>query len=102
MTDFTPISNISRRNLANHVGSNNKRTGAKGNFRKSLDQVAISQESKAQAASKSKEASSVEIRQDLVRKFRNDLKTGSYKVKAEEIANKMIQKIGEEKDRVIF
>ena len=38
-----------------------------------------------------------EIRQDLVSKYRTGLKKGTYTVKAEEIAAKIIQKIRDQK-----
>lgn len=42
--------------------------------------------------------SSPEIRHDLVNKFRNFLGNGTYVVKADEIADKIVQKIRESKN----
>lgn len=42
------------------------------------------------------------IREQLVSKFREVLEEGTYKVKADEIAKKMVQKIQEEKDQTII
>ena len=47
-------------------------------------------------------AASPEIRQGLVQKYRISLANGTYEVKAEELAEKMIQKIRESKTRGIF
>ena len=40
-----------------------------------------------------------EVRQDLVRKYKVSLANGTYEVKAQELAEKMIQKIRENKSR---
>jgi len=43
-----------------------------------------------------------EVRKDLVSKYKSILKKGSYKIKAEEIADKMVQKIREDRNQVLF
>ncbi len=45
---------------------------------------------------------SPEIRQDLVNKYKVSLANGTYEVKAQELAEKMIQKIRENKTREII
>ncbi len=45
---------------------------------------------------------SPEIRQDLVDKYKVSLANGTYEVKAQELAEKMIQKIRENKTREII
>ena len=42
------------------------------------------------------------IRQDMVDKYKSSLAKGTYEVKAEELAEKMIQKIREDKTREII
>ena len=42
------------------------------------------------------------IRQDVVDKYKSSLANGTYEVKAEELAEKMIQKIREDKTRGII
>ena len=49
-----------------------------------------------------KAAGSPEIRQDLVTKYKVSLADGTYEVKAQELAEKMIQKIRENKTRNII
>ena len=49
-----------------------------------------------------KAADSPEIRKDLVNKYKISLANGTYEVKAEELAEKMIQKIRESKTRGVF
>jgi len=46
--------------------------------------------------------SRAEVRKDLVSKYKSILKKGSYKIKAEEIADKMVQKIREDRNQVLF
>jgi anti-sigma28 factor (negative regulator of flagellin synthesis) len=46
--------------------------------------------------------SSPEIRQELVNKYKDSLANGTYEVKAQELAEKMIQKIREDKTRRII
>ena len=46
-----------------------------------------------------KEKKSSEIRYDLVRKFQNELKKGDYSIKANDIAEKIVQKISDDKDK---
>ena len=46
--------------------------------------------------------SSPEIRQELVNKYKVSLANGTYEVKAQELAEKMIQKIREDKTRTII
>lgn len=49
-----------------------------------------------------KAAGSPEIRKDLVNKYKASLANGTYEVKAQELAEKMIQKIRESKTRGII
>lgn len=49
-----------------------------------------------------KDAGSLEIRRDLVDKYKVSLANGTYEVKAQELAEKMIQKIRENKSRGII
>jgi anti-sigma28 factor (negative regulator of flagellin synthesis) len=43
-----------------------------------------------------------EVREDLVNKYKTILKKGNYRIKDEEIADKMVQKIREDKNQVFF
>lgn len=67
-----------------------------------VDRVTLSQTSKVQASQKPKLAHTSEVRKELVSKFRDFLEKGSYQVKADEIADKMVQKIRENKNRLII
>ena len=46
--------------------------------------------------------SATEIRKDIVEKYKTSLAEGTYEVKAEELAEKMIQKIRDNKKRAII
>jgi flagellar biosynthesis anti-sigma factor FlgM len=64
------------------------------------DKVTLSEPFKAQAsANKSKDTAS-KIRHELVNKYRKVLQDGSYEVKANEIADKIVQNIRENKNRM--
>ena len=65
-----------------------------------LDRITISKTSENQDVSiKSKKATS-EIRHDLVNKFRNVLRDGNYSIKSDEIADKIVQKIRDNKNHL--
>jgi anti-sigma28 factor (negative regulator of flagellin synthesis) len=65
-----------------------------------LDCVTLSQVSKNQDTSKVSKGTTNEIRHDLVNKFRNILKDGTYSIKADEIADKIVQKIRDNKNHL--
>ena len=67
---------------------------------KPLDRITLSETSKKKDVSiKSKKVTS-EIRHDLVNKFRNVLRDGNYSIKADEIADKIVQKIRDNKNNL--
>ena len=66
-----------------------------------VDKVTISEHSKAQASADKSKDTANEIRHELVNKFRNVLKNGSYEVKANEIAEKIVQNIRENKNHLV-
>ena len=80
----------------------NKPAVGKPSSTKNVDQVTLSETSKAQASASEVKSVASEIRQDLVNKFREILQNGSYEVKANEIADKIVQKIRENKNNMIL
>ena len=66
-----------------------------------VDKVTLSEPSKAQASVSKSKATTSEIRHELVNKFRNVLQNGSYEVKANEIAEKIVQNIRENKKYLV-
>jgi flagellar biosynthesis anti-sigma factor FlgM len=69
-------------------------------YRKPLDRVTLSKVSKKQDTSKASKGTTSEIRHDLVKKFRNILQDGTYSIKADEIADKIVQKIRDNKNHL--
>ena len=67
-----------------------------------VDMVTLSEPSKAQALAGKSKATANEIRHELVNKFRNVLQNGSYEVKSNEIADKIVQNIQENKHRLVW
>ena len=101
MTELDPTIRVDRKNPLNKPSGKiprgaSKETSPVGN----VDRVTLSGTSKTAASVKSSTAS--DIRRDLVEKFRTVLADGSYQVKAQEIADKMVQKIRENKNRLIL
>ncbi len=72
----------------------NKNSKASGN---NLDRITLSEISKNKIK---KNNITGEIRHDLVNKFRNVLKDGNYSIKADEIADKIVQKIRDNKNHL--
>tara|TARA_Y100001960_G_scaffold4134_1_gene4501 strand:+ start:227 stop:541 length:315 start_codon:yes stop_codon:yes gene_type:complete len=64
------------------------------------DRITLSKNSKKQPVLIESEKVTGEIRHDLVNKFRNILKDGSYSIKADEIADKIVQKIRDNKNHL--
>ena len=77
----------------------NKNSKPSGNV---PDRITISETTKNQAVSINSEKISGEIRHDLVKKFRNVLKDGHYSIKADEIADKIVQKIRDNKNHLVL
>jgi anti-sigma28 factor (negative regulator of flagellin synthesis) len=71
-----------------------------GAFKKPLDRVTLSEVSKIQGTTKVSKGTTSEIRHDLVNKFRNILQEGTYSIKADEIADKIVQKIRDNKNHL--
>jgi anti-sigma28 factor (negative regulator of flagellin synthesis) len=71
------------------------------NFKSALDKVTFSSGEKI-STSGVKGKKTPEIRCDLVKELQSQLKNGFYKVKADEIAEKIVQKIKDDKDLKII
>ena len=66
------------------------------------DRVSLSHNIKRSSQSKELKNGSGEIRHDLVNKFRNVLREGTYSIKADEIADKLVQNIRDNKNHLIL
>ena len=103
MTNLNPTDKVARQNAIKKI-TNKLSPGSETVARNSeiADRVTLSESSKAQAPKKVSASSTGDIRRDLVQKFKAVLANGTYEVKADEIADKIVQKIREQKDGFIF
>ena len=101
MNKLDPTIKIIRGNTAKGdpkgLKSSNKISKPSG---KTLDRITLSDTSKKQTVSIKSEKITGEIRHDLVNKFRNILRDGNYSIKADEIADKIVQKIRDNKNHL--
>ena len=105
MTELDPASKISQRSAAKKPPAmpirpnvESAKTSATG------DRVTLSHKPNQAPleTGPAKAKTSGQIREQLVSKFRDILEQGTYQIKADEIAKKMVQKIQEEKDQTII
>ena len=104
MNKLNPTIKINRRNVVTHKLTNKPGTldnknvsGAPKN-----DQVSLSESSKIKASMKGQKKIVSDVRYELVKKYREVLDSGTYVVKAEELADKIVQKIRENKNRMVI
>ena len=104
MNKLNPTIKLNRRNavaqkLPNKAENHDNKT-VNGESKK--DQVSLSQTSKVKASIQGQGNIASEMRYDLIKKYREILDNGTYVVKAEELADKIVQKIRETKNRMII
>ena len=104
MNKLNPTIKLNRRNavaqkIPNKLGSLDNKTvdGESKN-----DQVSLSQTSKIKASIQGKGNIASDVRYELIKKYREILDSGNYVVKAEELADKIVQKIRENKNRMVI
>ena len=103
MNKLEPAIKIGRQNTINgSAKGKNKPAVGKPSSTKNVDRVTLSKTLKAQASPSEVKSVASEIRQDVINKFRDILQKGSYEVKANEIADKIVQKIRENKNNMIL
>ena len=103
MNKLEPTSKIGRQDAINGSSKGkNKTVAGKPASAKNIDRVTLSETSKTQASASEAKSVTSEIRRDLVNKFRNILQQGSYEVMADEIADKIVQKIRENKNHMVL
>ena len=103
MNKLEPASKIGRQDAINgSAKGKNKPVAGKPASAKNIDRVTLSETSKTQPSASEVKSVASEIRRDLVNKFRNILQQGSYEVKADEIADKIVQKIRENKNHMVL
>ena len=104
MNKLNPTIKINRRNAvaqklaSKSVKNNNKEIAAETK----KDQVSLSQSSKIKASIQGNGKIVSDVRYDLINKYREKLESGAYVIKAEELADKIVQKIRENKNRLVI
>ncbi len=104
MNELNPSSKVDRSSPINRVNPKESKVAKKTSDSLSgseADRVSLSKSS-LEAAKLAEGAPASEIRQDLVNKFKNYLNEGSYEIKADEIADKIVQKIRESKNTTLL
>jgi flagellar biosynthesis anti-sigma factor FlgM len=102
MTELDPTSKIGQRSSAKKPPARPASPSSQSANTPSADRVTLSHKPN-QAPLKTESAKvSGQIRDQLVNKFRDYLEQGTYQVKADEIAKKMVQKIQDDKDQTII
>ena len=92
-------------NDALKIESKNISNGKKGkvvDIEKNMDKVSLSNSSKTDNSTQPRNKIASDVRYNLIKKYKAVLAEGTYKIKSDELADKMIQKIKENKDTVIF
>ena len=65
------------------------------------DRVTLSSTSKVKASNQGQTNIVSDVRYDIINKYREVLSSGNYVVKADELADKIVQKIRENKNRIV-
>ena len=101
MNELEPTIKLSRGNAikggSKGVKSSVKGSSSSGN---SADRVTLSESSRSKVPAQGSKSKTGEIRLDLVNKFRNVLRDDTYSIKADEIADKIVQKIRDNKNHL--
>ena len=66
------------------------------------DRISLSESYKEKKSSISKKGIVSDVRYDLVKKYREILADGSYQIKSNELADKIVQKVKEGKSRILL
>jgi anti-sigma28 factor (negative regulator of flagellin synthesis) len=103
MNELDPVIKTGRRNTSKELSKSDstpitRRKTVTGN----IDKVSLSNSSKAKVSAGRSKSNTGEIRYELINKFRDILQNESYEVKSHEIADKIVQKIRENKNHLIL
>ena len=103
MNELEPIIKTGRRNTIKESSKlDSKPTNGRQTVSGNVDKVSLSNSSTAKVSVGRSKSNTGEIRYELVNKFRDILQNESYEVKAHEIADKIVQKIRENKNNLIL
>jgi flagellar biosynthesis anti-sigma factor FlgM len=102
MTELDPTNKITQRGSAKKTPARAAKTPSQPENNPVADRVTLSHKPNQAPLKTDNAKSSGQVRDQLVTKFRDYLEQGTYQIKADEIAKKMVQKIQEEKDQTII
>ena len=103
MNELEPIIKTDRRNTTKDSSKlDSKPVNGRKTVSGNVDKVSLSNSSTAKVSVGRSKSNTGEIRYELVNKFRDILQNESYEVKAHEIADKIVQKIRENKNHLIL
>ncbi len=99
MSEFNPSYKVERKSGINPSPKTGKKQsqGKSSTLPQDNDKVSLSPASRIPGQRRTSE-----VRRDMVEKFKTVLGNGAYQIKADEIADKMVQKIRENKGPSIF
>ena len=80
----------------------NEKKGNVVDIENNMDKVSLSNSSKTDNSTQPRNKIASDVRYNLIKKYKAVLAEGTYKIKSDELADKMIQKIKENKNTVIF
>ena len=80
----------------------NKKKAEVVDIKNNMDKVSLSNSSKTDNSTQPRSKIASDVRYNLIKKYKAILAEGTYKIKSDELADKMIQKIKENKNTVIF
>jgi flagellar biosynthesis anti-sigma factor FlgM len=101
MNEINPAIKTTRRVAVNRPASTAKSGGGSPTEgEETQDRVTLSSTSRTPASRSV--GTGGEVRQDLVNKYKAILQKGSYRVKSEELADKMVQKIRDDKNTIPY
>ncbi len=102
MTELDPTNKIIQRSSAKKLPARAARITSQPENTPVADRVTLSHKPSQTPQKADNAKTSGQVRDQLVSKFRDYLEQGTYQIKADEIAKKMVQKIQEEKDQTII
>ena len=95
ISETNPKSSSKQKNTIDSLKKNISNTKIETKF----DKILLSKESEAKSLIDKKNIVS-DVRYNLVKKFREVIADGSYQIKSEELADKIVQKVTENKNKI--
>ena len=97
ISETNPKSSSKQKNTIEALKKNSSNTNAK--IETKFDKIFLSKKSEAKSSINRNNIVS-DVRYNLVKKFREVIADGSYQIKSEELADKIVQKVKENKNKI--